>query len=179
MKRFFKYFIWLLAGSITIYLVIPFPGPFMKIGYSTVVKDAHGKNLRVFLSEQEQWCFPPEDSITIPEKLKTAVLCFEDNYFRWHPGINPVSVVKAMSLNYRKGRIVSGASTITMQVARIRGRHPRTWSYKMLEMMQAIKIELHYSKKSILKNLSRPCPIREQHYRIQGSIGQVFSQIPQ
>ncbi len=123
----------------------------MKIQYSKVIRDEHGKNLRVFLSNQDQWCFPTEDSIVIPDKLKTAVLTFEDNYFQWHPGVNPVSVLKAARLNLKKGKVVSGASTITMQVARIRGRHSRTWGYKLMEMFQALKIELHYSKKSILK----------------------------
>lgn len=123
----------------------------MKIPYSKVIRDEHGKNLRIFLSSEDQWCFPPEDSVKIPEKLKTAVLSFEDNYFRWHPGINPVSVFKAARLNLKRGKIVSGASTITMQVARIRGRNRRSYGNKILEMLEALRIELHFSKKSVLK----------------------------
>jgi penicillin-binding protein 1C len=150
-RKKLKILFWISLGVFAIYMAIPFPKNFMKIQYSKIIRDEHGKNLRVFLSNQEQWCFPPEDSILIPDKLESAVLTFEDNYFRWHPGINPVLVFKAARLNFRKGKVVSGASTITMQVARIRGRHHRNWGNKFLEMFQALKIELHYSKKSILK----------------------------
>ncbi len=140
-----------LIGIFLIYLAVPLPSPLVEDNYSLVVNDDSGEYLRVFLNEDEQWCFPPSDSINVPEKLQKAVICFEDKYFYWHPGINPVSVARASYQNISNGRIVSGASTITMQVARLIEKRPRTFFNKFLEMLLALKIELYYSKEEILK----------------------------
>jgi len=145
---------WTLGGIIgifIIYLIIPLPKPLFNKDYSLVIKDEEGKTLRVFLNDQEQWCLPPEDTIKIPDKLLEAVLTFEDQYFYWHPGVNPISVFRAFYQNISNNRIVSGASTITMQVARLRSGNKRTYSKKIIEIFQAIKIDLHYSKEDILK----------------------------
>ena len=101
--------------------------------------------------------FPGFDKV--PEKFEKALLTFEDRHFYLHPGINPVSVVRAMMLNIKAGKIVSGGSTITMQVARIsRGNRPRTYSEKIFEMFSALKLELFRSKKTILKMYSSNAP---------------------
>ncbi len=140
------------------YLVIPLPSPLFKNDYSTAVLDKDGKILRLFLNHDEQWCFPPDSTAVIPEKLKQAVLVFEDKYFYYHPGINPVSVLRAALQNMRAGGVVSGASTITMQTARLMAPKSRTIWHKILEMLQAIKIELRYSKDEILSNYLNHAP---------------------
>jgi penicillin-binding protein 1C len=93
--------------------------------YSTVVLDADGQMLRAFLNEAQQWCFP-DDGTAIPPKLIHAVLQFEDRDFYRHPGVNPLAVARALMQNIRERRVVSGASTITMQVARISNPKRRT-----------------------------------------------------
>jgi penicillin-binding protein 1C len=140
-----------ITGIFLVYILIPLPSPLLEENYSLIVNDEDGNYLRVFLNEDEQWCFPPSDSVHIPDKLKKAVICFEDNYFYWHPGINPVSVIRASYQNVSRGKIVSGASTITMQVARLAKKKPRTYFNKFLEMLLALKIEFYYSKEEILK----------------------------
>ncbi len=132
-----------------IYSIIPCPEPLFPENYSTVVLDANGKILRVFLNEDEQWYFAPNDTLRIPPKLKTAVLQFEDRYFYYHPGINPVSIFRAIYQDIREHRVVSGASTLTMQVARLVRNKPRTFRNKLVEMLMALKIELQYSKDRI------------------------------
>jgi penicillin-binding protein 1C len=88
----------------------------------------------------------------VPYKFEKALLSFEDNYFYYHPGINPVSLFRAALLNIKAGRIVSGGSTITMQAARLsRGNRPRTYAGKLVEMLSALKLEIFSSKKKILK----------------------------
>jgi penicillin-binding protein 1C len=104
-----------------------------------------------------QWRFPPPDSL--PGKYVTCLINYEDRYFRWHPGVNPVAVVRALTGNIRAGEIVSGGSTITMQVARMaRGNPERTYTGKILEMLSALKLELFRSKRAILKLYAANAP---------------------
>lgn len=136
---------------VCLYFAVPPPVPLFSADYSTVVIDEKGEILRAFLNTDEQWCFPPRTDIPVPEKLEKAVLSFEDRYFYYHPGINPFALARAFYHNWVSGRIVSGASTITMQVARLMQPKKRTYCNKAREMLQALRIELHYSKEDILR----------------------------
>lgn len=129
--------------------LVRLPNPLFPAGYSTVVLDEEDRFLRVFLNENEQWALPPVDD-AIPHKLKQAVIYFEDKRFYYHPGIDPVAVGRAIIQNIKSGTIISGASTITMQVARLSRSRERTLFNKFIEMIQAIKLELYYSKEEIL-----------------------------
>lgn len=116
---------------------------------STVVEASDGTLLGARVADDGQWRFPPPDSL--PEKYVTCLINYEDRYFRWHPGVNPVAVFKALTDNIRAGETVRGGSTITMQVARLaRGNPERTYAGKMIEMFSALKLELLRSKKAIL-----------------------------
>ena len=101
----------------------------------------------------------------IPDKFEKSLLTFEDRYFYYHPGINPVSIVRALTLNNIKaGEIVSGGSTITMQVARIsRGNKSRTYSEKIIEMLSALKLELFRSKKEYPPDVCCQCTFRRKY----------------
>lgn len=152
-KRFIRWK-WLVAiflATTVIYIVIPPRKPLFRMDYSTVVRDNHGKMLRAFLNSDEQWCFPPNSNDPIPDKLKTAVLTSEDEHFYQHPGVNPFAVARALYQNLTAGEVVSGASTITMQVARLANPKSRTYFHKFQEILQALKIELYYSKDAILQ----------------------------
>ncbi|MBN1893668.1 penicillin-binding protein 1C [bacterium] len=140
-----------LASLILVFILIPVPDPVFTPDYSTAVLDKNGRILRVFLNKREQWHFAPDDTLAIPEKLKKAVLLQEDRTFNWHPGINPAAVIRAAIQNLRARKTVSGASTITMQVARLMKPKRRNAAGKLLEMMQALKMEVLFSKKKILK----------------------------
>lgn len=141
----------MLLAALLLFLYIPIPKPLVRDNYSKVITDKDGRIMRVFLANDEQYCLPPEFNDTIPEKLKVAVVHFEDKYFRYHPGINPVSISRAFYQNIKQKRIVSGASTITMQLARIRKGRKRNASNKIMEMLEALRIEAQYSKSEILK----------------------------
>lgn len=149
-RRRKKYTLLLAIGVLLIlaYFLIPLPEPLFKPDYSTVVLDENGGILRVFLNQEEQWCFPPSDSLS--EKLKQAVIYFEDRHFYHHPGVNPLAIVRALEQNLSSGEVVSGASTITMQVARLMKPKKRTYPNKWLEILQALKLEIKYSKDEIL-----------------------------
>ena len=116
---------------------------------STVVEAADGSLLGARVAADGQWRFPPPENL--PEKYITCLINYEDRWFRWHPGVNPVAVVKALADNIRAGETVRGGSTITMQVARLaRGNPDRTYSGKVIEMLSALKLELFRSKNKIL-----------------------------
>jgi len=133
------------------------PMPSFHTPLSTVVEAADGTLLGARVAADGQWRFPPPDSL--PEKYVTCLINYEDRYFRWHPGVNPVAVMKALADNIRAGETVRGGSTITMQVARIsRGNRQRTYRRKFIEILSALKLELFRSKKSILISYAANAP---------------------
>ena len=153
MRKPIKYIItrkWLLFLVVIsfLYFIIPLPG--IDNPCSTVLESQEGHLLGAKIASDGQWRFPGLDSI--PKKVEKSLLYFEDEYFYYHPGINPASLWRAARQNMRAGKIVSGGSTITMQLVRIAmGNKKRTYPQKMLEMLLATKYELFYSKKEILK----------------------------
>ncbi|MBN2424234.1 MAG: penicillin-binding protein 1C [Calditrichaceae bacterium] len=145
----FYLFVFGLVLLVEIWL-IPLPDPLFPEDYSVVVLDNQGGIMRAFLNENEQWHFPPDENLPVAEKLEKAVLTYEDQYFYYHPGINPFSISRAFLQNLSNKKIISGASTITMQTARLMKAKDRTYPNKILEMLQAFKLELLYSKEKIL-----------------------------
>ena len=112
--------------------------------YSKVLTDRNGELLNAKIAEDGQWRFPPSDSV--PEKFCTAITTFEDRWFRWHPGVNPVSLARAAYQNLSSGKVISGGSTITMQVIRLSRNRERTVWQKMTECILATRLELRCSK---------------------------------
>jgi len=133
------------------------PIPRFSAPLSTVVEARDGSLLGARIADDGQWRFPGFEQV--PEKFEKSLLTFEDRYFYFHPGINPVSIVRALLSNIKAGEIVSGGSTITMQIARIsRGNTPRTYGEKFIEMLSALKLELFRSKKTILLKYTANAP---------------------
>jgi len=133
------------------------PLPSMK-PYSTVVLDRHGEFVHSFIARDGIWrirTLPDE----IPEQLKRLLIEKEDGYFYYHPGINPISVIRALGQNTLTGRRVSGASTITMQVARMLEGRERTYGNKIVEMFRALQLEVRYSKNEILETYLSIVPL--------------------
>lgn len=124
---------------------------------STVLVDHQGELLSAKIADDGQWRFPVCDSV--PYKIQQCILKYEDEYFRIHPGINPVSLFKALIRNLKEGRIVSGGSTITMQVIRLsRKGKPRTIVQKTIEMILALRLEVSLSKNQILQLYASHAP---------------------
>ncbi|MDX2430275.1 MAG: penicillin-binding protein 1C [Bacteroides sp.] len=117
---------------------------------NTVLEDGEGGLLSARITSDGQWRFPDCDSV--PYKLSQCIRYYEDEFFRFHPGINPVSLSKALFRNLREGRIVSGGSTISMQVVRLsRKGKPRTVGQKLIEMVLALRLELSMNKEEIMR----------------------------
>ncbi len=117
--------------------------------YSTVLQSGNGALLSAAIADDGQWRFPQGDSIS--EKFATALIAFEDKRFRSHPGVDVLSLGRAIRQNISAGKIVSGGSTLSMQVIRLsRKGKPRTVFEKVIEMTLATRLELRYSKDQIL-----------------------------
>lgn len=145
-----------LAGII-IYLLIPLT--LFKVPYSTIITDKQGNLLSAKIAKDGQWRFPEVDSV--PNNFAEAIRYFEDQYFYWHPGFNPASIARAGYQNISSGKIVSGGSTISMQVIRLlRNNKSRTYGEKLVEVVEAVKLDLLYSKEDILNFLCVACAIR-------------------
>jgi penicillin-binding protein 1C len=127
----------------------PLPSSKLHPKASTVVLDRNGKMLRAFLAPDDMWRIRVSVD-DIPSHLEMAVLGYEDQYFYWHFGINPISVIRAAIVDILAGRFIQGASTITMQVARLMEPKERTICNKLIEAFRALQIEWHYSKEEIL-----------------------------
>jgi penicillin-binding protein 1C len=118
--------------------------------YSTVITDAGGTIMKAYLSSDDKWrMYSEPDEIT--PALKKAIIFKEDKYFYYHFGVNPVSVFRALVNNLTSGRRTSGASTISMQVARLLEPKRRTYLNKLIEIFRATQLEWHYSKNEILQ----------------------------
>ena len=120
------------------------------IPYSTVITARDGSILHAFLSRDDKWRMYAELADITPA-LRDAILYKEDKYFYYHPGFNPVSMLRAAGRNLLTGRRTSGASTITMQTVRLLEPRPRTYPNKLIELFRAIQLEIHYSKDEILQ----------------------------
>lgn len=91
---------------------------------STLLYSAEGELLGARIAPDGQWRFPAADSL--PDKFVDCLLTYEDKRFFYHPGIDPAAIFRAIRLNGKAGRVVSGGSTLTMQLARIaRGNQDR------------------------------------------------------
>ncbi|MFV0565727.1 MAG: penicillin-binding protein 1C [Flavobacteriaceae bacterium] len=133
------------------------PRQLFKNRTATVITSANNNLLGAQIAPDGQWRFPFNDSI--PEKFKTCVLLFEDEYFYYHPGFNPVSIFKAMRDNLKSGSVKRGGSTITQQVIRLsRENQKRTYFEKAIEIILATRLELRESKDNILAYYSSNTP---------------------
>lgn len=143
--------VWWIVMSIIV------PKPLFDDGYSTVVYSREEMLLGARIAKDGQWRFPESDSL--PSKYVKAVVAYEDKRFFYHPGVDPLSVGRAVTQNIRQKKIVSGASTLTMQTVRLaREIGDRSHFEKMKEMMWAFYVDLRYSKSKILRMYASHAP---------------------
>jgi penicillin-binding protein 1C len=114
------------------------------------VTDRNGKLLRIFPDRTENFSlWRPLNRI--PLLVRRSFIAAEDKRFYYHPGFDPIAVVRAVITNLRAGRVVSGASTITQQVVRLIRPRPRTYGAKIYELLAGVKMEWQLSKDDILE----------------------------
>lgn len=125
------------------------PKPLFQYPTSTVIEDRNGNLLGARIANDGQWRFPYNDSLS--DKFKTSLVEFEDRTFYHHIGFSMRGFARAFEQNLRNGKVVSGGSTISMQVIRLsRKDKPRTVFEKLIEVFMATRLELKCSKEEIL-----------------------------
>lgn len=155
----------------------PLPDPLFSAPFSSVILDRDGKLLGASIAKDEQWRFPPDAKI--PERFVHAITAYEDRRFFFHPGIDPLAIIRSLWLNIRSGRIVSGASTITMQVIRLsRQGRPRTFWEKLIETALAFRLESALSKTEILALYASHAPFGGNVVGLRAGAWRYFGRAP-
>jgi len=133
------------------------PRPLFREPLSPVLFSADDRLLGARPAADEQWRFPR--TAAVPERFFQALVQFEDRRFYSHSGLDPLSMGRALFQNIKRGRVVSGGSTLTMQVVRLfRKGKPRTVPEKMLEAVLAFRLEMSFTKKEILSLYAAHAP---------------------
>jgi penicillin-binding protein 1C len=115
----------------------------------TEVLDRQGKTVALLPAPGGIWRFRASADDVAPVLLRTLIMT-EDRHFWHHPGVNPISLLRAAFQDLRAGHIVSGGSTLTMQVARLLEPRPRTVQSKLIEIARAFQLEWHFSRRDIV-----------------------------
>jgi penicillin-binding protein 1C len=142
-----------ISGFIIISLLIWFwlslPKKLFNTPTSYVIEDANGNLLNATIAADGQWRFPYNENV--PQKFTDCITTFEDKRFFKHPGVDPVSIGRAVVKNIKNKGVVQGGSTITMQTVRLWKKDDKRslWN-KLKESILAVRIEMSYSKKEIL-----------------------------
>jgi penicillin-binding protein 1C len=116
---------------------------------SLVVTADKGEILRTFLAKDGAWRLPVSSDMVDPRFIR-LLLAWEDQRFAAHPGVDPMAILRALYQMASQARVVSGASTLTMQVARLIEPRPRTLAAKAQQMVRALQLEWRFSKDEIL-----------------------------
>lgn len=146
--------------------------------YSLLLEDRAGNLLGARVAADGQWRFPP-DEVPLPSNYVEALLTFEDKRFFWHPGVDLWSLGGALVANLRAGRIVRGASTLSMQVIRLsRKGKPRTIGEKLIEIILATRLEWRYSKAAILKLYAAHAPFGGNVVGLEAACWRYFGKGP-
>ncbi|MGD2131274.1 MAG: penicillin-binding protein 1C [Maricaulaceae bacterium] len=135
--------------ALALVLDLAFPPPLAR-AVSPVVADSEGRTLRAFPVEDGRWRLAADLERIDPNYVE-ALIAYEDARFYSHPGVDAAAVARASFDAARFGRVVSGASTITMQTARLLEPRPRNLGSKLVEMARAVQLERRLSKDEILE----------------------------
>ena len=148
--KFLKFLALFLALLVAIFLIFdqiyPLNLEALKKDEAKILLDKNGNIINMKLSSDGIWRFHEQ---SFPNSLKQCVVLFEDRYFYYHFGVNFASIFRAFFHNLRSDNRI-GASTITMQVARMLEPNERSYKNKIREIFRAFQLELHFSKDEIL-----------------------------
>lgn len=158
-KKLYQLLVLLLVLLIPYFIFKPSGGILADKDFSQVVYTRDKDVLRITLSDDDKYRMFSHINASSP-LIKKALLLKEDRYFYYHPGVNPIAILRAITETYILGNVRIGGSTITMQVVRLYyGMKTRTILGKLKQMAYAMYLELYYSKDDILEayiNLA-PC----------------------
>lgn len=170
--------IWGLLGILILGYWFCLPEPLFNDPTCMVLEARDGSLLGARISADGQWRFPPVNSV--PEKFQTAIVEFEDRRFYSHPGFDPLAFGRAMVQNFRNRSVVSGGSTLSMQVIRLsRKGKPRTIFEKLVEIILATRLEIRYSKQEIMALYASHAPFGGNVVGIESAAWRYYGKKPE
>ncbi len=143
---------------------------------SYVIEDKAGNLLGASIATDGQWRFPTTDAV--PDKFAKCIVAFEDKRFHYHPGVDPLALTRAVFQNISGKKVISGGSTLTMQVIRMSRNKPRTVWQKFIEAFLALRLEAGYSKSSILRLYSANAPFGSNVVGLDAAAWRYFGRPP-
>ena len=145
---------------------------------SLVVEDRDGGLAGARIAADGQWRFPA--GTRVPPRFAAAAITFEDKRFFAHPGVDPLSLLRALVQNIRAGRVVSGGSTITMQVVRLSRPHSRrTVGEKIAEAALALRLDFYFRKQSVLALYAAHAPFGGNVVGLEAASWRYFGRRPE
>ncbi|WP_211224472.1 penicillin-binding protein 1C [Marinimicrobium agarilyticum] len=166
-----------LLGAAALLQWWPLPEALHQRDFSRMLLAQDGQLLGARIAEDEQWRFAPVERV--PAKYRQALLAFEDQRFPWHPGVDPIAIVRAAWGNWRAGEVTSGGSTLTMQLARmVREDPPRTLGNKALEALSALHLEWHHTKEELLSLYASHAPFGGNIVGLRAAAWRYFGREP-
>ncbi len=167
-----------LAGLVICYVFFLLPKNLFQEPYSTVLEDRSGALLGAAIADDGQWRFPLMDSV--PEKYRIAVLAYEDKRFDEHHGVDVKALGRAIRQNIEAGRVISGGSTLTMQVVKLsRKSMSRTYYEKVIEILMATRLELRMTKNEIFNLYAAHAPFGGNVVGLESACWRYFGRRPE
>ncbi len=171
-----KYFVGIVCVLLLVYY-FSLPKILFSESTSTLLEDRNGLLLGAKIAGDGQWRFP--ETKEIPVKFRKSILCFEDKQFYSHPGFNPFSLGRSALQNLKAGHIVSGGSTISMQVIRLfRKEERRTILEKIIEIILSTRLELRFRKEEILNLYCSYAPFGGNVVGLEAASWRYFGRAP-
>lgn len=180
MKKFIiRYKVYIILFSLALAIVYYFclPDKLFDEPYSTVLEARDNNLLSASIAADGQWRFPELNEV--PDKFAIALVAYEDKRFFNHPGVDILSMGRAMQQNIAEGKIVSGGSTIDMQVIRLHRKETgRTVLEKVIESVLATRLQFRYSKKEILSLYASHAPFGGNVVGLEAACWRYFGREP-
>ena len=167
----------------------PLPYALNNNQYALILLSSDGALLGAQIAADHQWRFAPVENL--PKKYSQSLLTFEDQHFYTHPGIDLTAIGRAAISNIKRARIVSGGSTITMQLARmlrqesvralenVENAPPRNLASKIIEAFVAVQLEWRLSKQDILRDYANHAPFGGNIIGLHAASWRYFGRSPE
>jgi penicillin-binding protein 1C len=180
---------WIVAFALTsaIFFVwlefLPLPAALKDNQYARVLLSSDGALLGAQIASDYQWRFAPIDDL--PDKYRQSLITFEDKNFDHHFGVDPLAIGRAALSNIRKGHVISGASTITLQLARLLRQAsfaeppPRNFVSKIIEAFIAVQLEWRFKKTDILREYTNRAPFGGNIVGLHAASWRYFGRSPE
>ena len=163
------------AAAVAFWVMLP--GKLFDVSESYVLEARDGTLLSARIASDGQWRFPPQAAV--PRKFRRALMVFEDKRFEQHSGIDGLAIARALRLNLQAGHVVSGGSTLTMQLARLSRRgDERSLANKLSEALLALRIEASFDKDEILALYAGHAPFGGNVVGLEAAAWRYFGRDP-